>query len=265
MSVLSAYVDGVALIGPGISDWPSAAAILRGTAAYRAAPTEFPLPGALPPAERRRTGRVVRLALAVGVEAATRAGLPVAECLAVFSSSGGDVDNCHEICQTLASADRQLSPTRFHNSVHNAPSGYWGIAAGARAASTALCAYDASYAAGLLEAFSQLRDAAAPVLLITYDLDYPPPLSEKRAVSTSLGSGLALVRQRSARSLARLSISIDRATADRMPEPELERLRLDVPAARSLPLLALLARGERGCVQLEYLERSTLKVEVEPC
>mgnify|MGYP002075717815 CR=1 FL=1 len=38
------------------------------------------------------------------------------------------------LCQKIgvsvfASDDRLISPTRFHNSVHNAPSGYWSIAA----------------------------------------------------------------------------------------------------------------------------------------
>lgn len=265
MTALSAYVDGIAVIGPGITDWPGAAAILRGETRYVAAPTLFPLPAALPAAERRRTGRVVRLALAVGLEAATRAELPVAECLAVFSSSDGDVDNCHEICQTLASADRQLSPTRFHNSVHNAPAGYWSIAAGSRAASTALCADDASYAAGLLEAMVQVGEFAAPVLLITYDLDYPPPLAEKHAVPTSFGTAFALMPRRGARSIARLSVGIDLAPSDHMADDELERLRIVVPAARSLPLLARLARRERGPVSLDYLGQSTLRVEVEPC
>ena len=34
----------------------------------------------------------------------------------------------HEICEALATDEREVSPTRFHNSVHNASAGYWGIA-----------------------------------------------------------------------------------------------------------------------------------------
>ena len=49
----------------------------------------------------------------------------------VFSASGADGHNCHALCEQLATDDRQLSPTRFHNSVHNAAAGYWSVATGA--------------------------------------------------------------------------------------------------------------------------------------
>lgn len=265
MSTLCAYVDGVGVIGPGIADWPAACAILRGERDRLAAATELPVPVALPPAERRRTGRVVRLALAVGFAAAEQAALALDSCVTVFASSGGDGDNCHEICQVLASADRQLSPTRFHNSVHNAPAGYWSIASGSRAASTALCAFDASFAAGLLEATVQLATTGARVLLMAYDLDYPPPLRAKRAISAPFGVALALAATRGPRSLARLAVGLGDQQATRLPDARLEALRTTVPAARSLPLLARLARREAGAVALEYLAPGTLAVEVEPC
>ena len=80
----------------------------------------LPPPEGLPPAERRRTGAVVKLALAVGLEATRQAGAIPRELPAVFTSSGGDGENCHEICQVLASrraaavadALSQLGPQR---------------------------------------------------------------------------------------------------------------------------------------------------------
>jgi hypothetical protein len=99
-------------------------------------------PEALPPAERRRTGLPVRLALDVGLQA-LRASTREPERLAtVFTSSCGDGTVIHELCEALDSAERAVSPTRFHNSVHNAPAGYWGIALRARAPSTSLCCFD---------------------------------------------------------------------------------------------------------------------------
>ena len=85
----------------------------------------------------------------MGFEAVAASGLDASGLVSVFSSSGADGDNCHAICETLAGTDRQISPTRFHNSVHNAPSGYWGIATGAMAPSTSICTYDATFGAGL--------------------------------------------------------------------------------------------------------------------
>ena len=121
------------MLGPGLDNWPDAAAVLSGQRAYEPAPTVLPMPTLLPAAERRRTGRVVKLALAVALEATTRAGSEPAQLASVFSSSGGDGHNCHEICQALALDSREISPTRFSNSVHNAAAGYWSIATGAQA------------------------------------------------------------------------------------------------------------------------------------
>ena len=150
---LSAYIGGIGVLGPGLVNWQETAAVVSGRVAYSPAPTMLPTPALLPPAERRRTGRVVKLALAVASEASSRANIDPASVASVFSSSGGDGHNCHELCEALALEHREVSPTRFANSVHNATAGYWSIATGAKLESNVLCAFDASFGAGLLEAF----------------------------------------------------------------------------------------------------------------
>jgi hypothetical protein len=55
------------------------------------------------------------------------------------------------------------------------------------------------------------------------------------------------------------------ASADTLDEPALERLRTAIPAARSLPLLQLLARGAGGDVVLDYLGHLRLAVTVSAC
>ena len=265
MAALAAYVDGIGLLGPGIGDWPAGARLLAGETAWVHAPTVLPAPECLPSAERRRTGTVVRLALAVGLEATARAGADPAALAAVFTSSGGDGQNCHEICQVLASAERHLSPTRFHNSVHNAAAGYWGIATGATAACNALCAYDASFGAGLLEALTQVAVERTSVLLIAYDASYPEPLHRHRPIPDGFGVALVLAPAVSAASQARLSASLTDAPADGVAGVALDSLRLSIPAARSLPLLAHLARRTSGCVVLDYLDGRRLAVDVNAC
>jgi len=262
---LTAWVEGVGLVGPGLADWPAAAQVLAGTAPYEPQRTVLPPLECLPAAERRRTGRIVRLALAAGLEATARAGADAARLPAVFSSSGGDGENCHEICQVLAGADRQISPTRFHNSVHNAASGYWGIATGATAASNALCAYDASFGAGLLEALVQIRIEETPALLIAYDADYPEPMRSVRPIPDAFAVALLLTPSARPGSLAQLTVDASEESAERLADPQLEALRTQVPAARSLPLLRRMARGERGVVVLDYMENQRLALEVSPC
>jgi len=264
MSSLSAWVEGVGVLGPGLPDWPAAVRVLRAQQPWQSAPTVLPAPQCLPAAERRRTGAVVKLALAVGLEAARHAGADAASLPAVFTSSGGDGANCHEICEVLASPERLISPTRFHNSVHNAAAGYWGIATGATAACNALCAYDASFGAGLLEAMAQVAVEERPVLLIAYDASYPEPLRSARPIPDAFGVALVLAPRAGAGALAQLQARLTDEPADALPDAQLERLRSAIPAARSLPLLAQLARRSPGRVVLEYLERG-LAVEVSAC
>jgi hypothetical protein len=183
----------------------------------------------------------------------------------VFSSSGGDGQNCHDICETLASSDRQLSPTRFHNSVHNVAAGYWSIANGARAPSNALCAYDASFAAGLLESLTQVTVDGTPNLLVAYDSQYPEPLFSKRPIPDALGIALLLSPERRSGSLARLTASLTDAATQTMDLPELEQVRSSIPAARGLPLLQSIALRRNARVVLEYLAGLQLAVEVETC
>ena len=262
---LCAYVAGIGVLGPGLPDWPAARAVLRGESAYVPAATVLPPPAILPPAERRRTGRVVKLALAVALEAAGRAGAEPKSLACVFSSSGGDGNNCHELCAALAAPGREISPTRFSNSVHNAAAGYWSIATGAVGASTVLCAYDASFAAGLLEALAQIAADGGSLLLVAYDTDYPEPLRAKRPIPDAFGMALALTAQRSPASLARIEARLGAAACDRLADGSLEALRTSIPAARSLPLLSRLARAEAGPASIEYLDGSRTLVEVEPC
>jgi hypothetical protein len=262
---LTACIDGVGLVGPGINGWQHAAQILRGEIPYTCAPTVVPSPERLPSAERRRTGVVVRLALAVGLEATSHARIDPAILPAVFTSSGGDGGNCHEICQVLAGPERALSPTRFHNSVHNAASGYWGIATGATPAANALCAFDASFGAGLLEALIQVEVARTSVLLVAYDASYPEPLFTHRPIPDAFGVALVLSPVAGPATLGRLSATQTNTPAQPMDTPALEALRRAIPAARSLPFLALLAQGATAGVVIDYLEPDNLALSVEPC
>ena len=271
---LTAWLDGIGLLGPGLDNWPAARPILAGTTAYEARAIVVPPPQSLPAAERRRTGVSVKVALAVAQEAIAAGQLDARQLAAVFASSGADGDNCDAICQALASDDRHISPTRFHNSVHNAPAGYWGIASGVMTPATVLCAYDGSFGAGLLEALAQvavtIAGKPAPttsvrtgVLLVAYEAPYPEPLHAKRPHPSAFGIALALMPEQSVHSLAKLTVNFTDAPADTLAVPALEALRTGIPCARGLPLLQTLARGG-GQVTLDYLAPLQMQVEIAP-
>jgi len=260
---LAARVEGVGLVGPGLADWAGSRAILAGDAPYAPSRAVIPAPDALPAVERRRAGKCVRVALAAGLAAAADAGREARDLAAIFTSSTGDGENLHAICEALASDDRLISPTRFHNSVHNAPAGYWGIATGAMLPSDSLGAFDASFGAGLVEALGRLAaDPSMTVLLIAYDAPYPQPLFAVRPVPDAFGVGIVLGSVGSERGLATLSMELTSRTATRMGDAQLEGMRAAIPAARSLPLLALLAAGRSGEAVIGYLDGLSLAVEV---
>jgi len=263
--VIRAYVEGIGLCGPGLDGWGASVPVLTGQADYAPAPVNVPAGTLLPANERRRAPKTVKLALAVSAEACAGAGRDPAELAAIFTSSAGDGETLNDILGTLASSERALSPTKFHNSVHNAPAGYWGIATGAMVASTTLCAHDDSFAAGLLEAVAQVTATGQAAALIAYDVPYPAPLYAARPIGAVFGVALVLSPAPSAASFARLGLAL-RPGGNRPSSapPALEALRQTTPAARSLPLLAALAGGMAAEVTLDYLSDMALELNVTP-
>jgi hypothetical protein len=155
----------------------------------------------------------------------------------------------HRLCTALATPAAAVSPTDFHNSVHNAATGYWSIGAHSQAASTAICAHDGSFAAGLLEAACQIAIEKHPVLLVTVDLPYPPPLAPHRPVRHGFAAALALEPG------AGLEVILDDGSPDSLPLRDFE----GNAAAAALLLLAALARPGEALVRLPLAER-TLQV-----
>jgi Beta-ketoacyl synthase, N-terminal domain len=263
--VLRVAVEAVELRGPGLANWIEARPILAGSEPYRSTPVALEPPNQLSPAERRRAIPSVKLALAVGAAAVEQSGRDASTLPAVFASSGADGDTISAILTALMARDREVSPTRFHNSVHNAPSGYWGIAMQSREAVTSLSCHDASFAAGLLEAAVQAVSADRPVLLVAYDLPYPEPLNHARRIEGSFGVAFVVSPVPSDRALVELALAITAAgKVTRCADCGLEDLRRGNPAARSLPLLAMLAGGLTGRIRLDF-SHGALEVGVFPC
>lgn len=220
-------------------DWASAAQALRGE------PVPPPAPGGarrpafdlLPPAERRRAPDTVALALAVAQQAVQATGLEAAALPCVFTSSHGDLGITHYLCETLAHDPSLLSPTRFHNAVHNAAVGYWTMAVGCPRASTALSAHDRSFAAGLMEALVHVALEHEPVLLVAYDMDAPDVLSE--AVRSTHRLAVALV-------LAPPDAPLDAPPAGAADAVLAWRLEAASPPPRPVPLRSEAARALAG-------------------
>ena len=170
-------IAAIGVRAPGLTDWGQTRSVLRGTAPHCPEPLPKLVTPLLPPTERRRANDMAQLAIHAAAQAVLE--LPaddVARLPCIFSSADGDGRVLGEMLDALAQSNVALSPTLFHNSVFNAPGGYWSIATRCEAAATTLCAGDASFAAGLIEACAQVCKTDAQVLYVAFDSPFPASL-----------------------------------------------------------------------------------------
>ena len=239
-TLLSAGIAGIGFWARGLPSWQDACAYLADGTLPVDAPGR-PSPQLLAPNERRRAPETVAVALEVALAACNAAGRDPATLSSVFASTHGDLSITDYMCETLASEPRSLSPTRFHNSVHNAAAGYWTIGAGAMAPATAISAYDASFAQGLLEALAQLATGTGAVLLVACDGQACGPLAQVSRSEGLLGAALLLVRD-PVPGMPRLQVGMEEMPAGNVAVDGALSLLLSGNAmAPMLPLLEALA------------------------
>jgi Beta-ketoacyl synthase, N-terminal domain len=263
---MRAYVQGVGLVAAGVANWEAARAILAAGNPYVPGALPAMSPDLLPPAERRRAGLVIRLALTVAQQAVTAARIVPPDLATVFASSDGDGENMNNICLALAAPTVEISPTRFHNSVQNAPSGYWSIATRSHAPSTTANGLDSVFAIGMLEAMAQIHCERRDVLLVCYDVPMPEPLLAKRPLGATCGVALLLGATAMDGTLAAIDVARvpgRKADVTTMPDPAWETLRAANPAARALPLLANIATGNSGRLGFELDPYAILQVDLD--
>ena len=128
-----------------------------------------PKPEIIPANERRRAPLPVRLAVESSWQATQQSDFEAQDLSCVFVSALGDTQLTDYMCKVLAGESKQLSPTKFHNSVHNAAAGYWTISTGCMKAANSVAGYEESVSLTLLEAMTQIHIEQQPVLLTFYD------------------------------------------------------------------------------------------------
>jgi hypothetical protein len=256
------FIESAGLAAPGLPSWEESRATLSGARPYVNTPLPPHTPAMLPLNERRRATPTIRLAFQAAEDATKTSTVPAASLASVFASSDAELAIIHRICLALATTQRLISPTDFHNSVHNAAAGYWSIGAGARAASTTISAHDGSFGAGLLEASSQVLADDCDALLVAFDLPAPEPLNAARCIASPAAVALVLTRHATAQSLAALTCGATHEAETKLEDIALEQLRLGNPAARALPLLQSLALRRFGRVVLPAGAETHLSIEL---
>ena len=270
-----AFIDGIGLWTPELPGWELAAAALR---CEHPAPSlssgktpARPTPKGLAPNERRRAPVSVLVALQVAEEAVAMSGHRAHELPSIFTSAHGDLPIIDALLRTVAEAPQLLSPTRFHHAVHNAPSGYWAMASGSHAASTALSGYGHSFAAGLLEALVQLATDEQPLLLVGCDTEAQGPLASVNTSRGLLGVALVIAARPSPRTQCLLRWQLKPAPPEAPavhPTPCAQGSGVhplsENAMADALPLFEALARGRSTQLPVACGPGLRLQLEVQP-
>lgn len=236
-------IPGVGIAAPGLGDWAAfTAALAGGEIDERSTPEPSRL---LSARERRRSPQTVRLSFCAAEQACRMAGLQAGAPDAIFASAMGDVEITDYMCRTLAATPELVSPTRFHNSVHNAAAGYWSIGAGATGDITALSGATDSVGVALTEAALRIGAGGGPVLVVVYDDRAHGAMTSIWPARWPFCAALVLADPATCGEAPRLRIGPVYPSPSEDSHPPLPaaleaRIR-DNPAARILPVLALIA------------------------
>lgn len=250
------------MLGPGLPGWSASEPVLAGNAPWTFAEAVAPPPAILASTERRRAGATVRFALAAAMEATENEDRATLE--TVFASANGDGTVIGAMMAAMQDPNGAISPTQFHNSVHNAAAGYWHIAAGSAAPSLSVGGHDGAFAAGLLAAMTTLATSGRAVLLCAYDTPMPPPFDAVRRTDFPFATALVL-RPEATGARAEIELSYRLGAAPPVPAEGLDALAEGNAAARALPLLRALAGRRTATLILPYLEDAHLELRVVPC
>jgi len=211
------------------------------TLAYEQADMQTSL---LPVRLRRRTSVATKMAFAAAERACKYAAIDPSTLPVIFTSALGEAAITDQLCHDIAKQNFPLSPTKFHNSVHNTASGYWSIAVGSKHPAMAMAAYQDSFALALLEAWSQLHTVEKQVLLVCYEekaSDILLPDNAWKACATAFVLGAGEMNDH--------GLSMEVPYLDELQEPFTVDEETS-PAFVALPFYDALKTNKKGRIQL---------------
>jgi hypothetical protein len=256
-------IEGVAFWHTQLPGWTIARAVMCGEQDAPATAATRPTPSLLAPTERRRAPDTVALALEVAARACEAAHRSPAQLRSVFASTYGDLGISDYMCATLAGTPTLISPTKFHNSVHNAAAGYWSIGTASHASYTAISAYRYTFASAVLEAATQVVCDGQPVVCVAFDVQSTGPLATVAPSRGLLGAALVLAPPRGD-SHRTLALRVEQGSAaDVTPARSAAApLVAENALAPCLPFFEVLAHAQPGNIVLALSDRCLLHAQL---
>jgi hypothetical protein len=257
----SVDLAGLGIWGEAFSSWEQFRAVVRGESVE---PNARLQPELIPARERRRAPQFVKMAVEVMDQACRMAEVDQSSVATIFASGMGDMQITDYMCRTLTTMPRTVSPTKFHNSVHNAATGYWSIATASNSPANAVSGYDHSAAVALLEGAVQAVEEEIPVLVAVQEMAAPTPFKSVYDGEHPLAAALLLAPAgHCASPVGQLSLTVVPDGAPKGETPGIAGVDLEGNFAAELVglLLAIAAGGD--CRSTLPLSASTaLSVEI---
>ena len=252
---------GVGIWSESFSNWEQFCAVVSGTAVEADARLQ---PELIPARERRRAPQFVKMAVEVMDQACRMADIDRSCVATVFASGMGDMQITDYMCRTLATMPRTISPTKFHNSVHNAATGYWSIATASNAPATAVSGYSHSSAIAMLEGAIQAIEENIPVLVTVQESAAPQPFKSVYDSDHPLAVSLLLAPNGTCSSpVCELRIAMSEDSSPVENEPSIDGVELDGNfVAELLDLLLVIAAAEDRHVNLPISSKTSLSIDV---
>lgn len=176
-------IRGLGLWTPGFADpvsW-SRRHVLGDRSEVGDASVTAPRAELLPPMMRRRTSLLTRMAAEVAAQAIASGGLERAEATLIYGSVYGEIRTTLDLLAALQEPAAPLSPTKFHNSVHNTAGGYVSIVTENRRGNAAMTAGRSTLAMGLIECAGLIAAGQGPAVLVIAEETLPEPLAAGRS------------------------------------------------------------------------------------
>jgi len=255
------------VIGPGFEDWAHCRAVLSAKAPYE--PKELPklVPALLSGNERRRATPTIKLALSMAEQAIAGLDVEPDTLSSVFASSDGDLRIVDRVCADVLLPGQPVSPTQFHNSVHNAPAGYWTIATKSQHPSNSISAGRSTFAVGIMEAVTLAAVEGGTVLLVAYDHPVSGALDALAGIKIPFGIAILLSATETTpcEAIVEIVAIITKQTPGRMQSEALDTLCEGNAAAYGLLMLEAIANNSAQDVLLPFSANKQLQLNVKPC
>lgn len=265
MTILSCKLLGYGAWGHGFENWSDLKNIINGKGANEAMAAS-PKPEIIPANERRRAPLPVKLAVESSWQATQDAGIDPKELSCVFVSGLGDTQLTDYMCKVLATDEKQLSPTKFHNSVHNAAAGYWTISTSCMKAANSVAGYNQSVSLTLLEGITQCIADKSPLLLTFFDAPVSLVLKSLLKNEASFSFSIVIAPNDSQYEGLQLETEIIQAESN-WPALNIENDMLNTayqnnPVARLLPLLEKIVKKDSGLLSVPLSEQTSINLSV---